>query len=53
MPNVDIIVGLDIGSANIRMAVGELSSESNRVNIIGLAEGPSAGVAKGTVRSIE
>lgn len=53
MPNVDIIVGLDIGSANIRMAVGEFSSESNRVNIIGLAEGPSAGVAKGTVRSIE
>lgn len=53
MPNVDIIAGLDIGSATIRMAVGELSSESNRVNIIGLAEGPSAGVAKGTVRSIE
>ncbi|MDP1709689.1 MAG: cell division protein FtsA [Candidatus Komeilibacteria bacterium] len=53
MPNVDIIAGLDIGSATIRMAVGEVVSETNRINIIGLSEGPSAGVNKGTVRSIE
>lgn len=53
MPNIDIIAGLDIGSATIRMAVGEVISETNRINIIGLAEGPSAGVNKGTVRSIE
>lgn len=49
----EIIVGLDIGSANIRIAVGELSSDSERVTIIGLAEGSSAGVLKGNVRSIE
>jgi len=49
----DILVGLDIGSSNIRIAVGELGPEQERVNIIGLAEGPSAGVSKGTVRSIE
>lgn len=53
MPNVEIIAGLDIGSSTIRLAVGEVSAESDRLNIIGLAAGPSAGVSKGTVRSIE
>ena len=53
MSHVEIIAGLDIGSANIRMAVGELSGEGDQVNIIGLSEEPSAGVSKGTVRSIE
>src|SRR3989344_4918457 len=49
----EILVGLDIGSANIRIAVGELAPDSDRASIIGLAEGPSAGVLKGNVRSIE
>lgn len=53
MPHIEIIAGLDIGSANIRMAVGEISPDNDKVNIIGLAQGPSAGVSKGTVRSIE
>ncbi len=53
MANPEIIAGLDIGSANIRLAVGELAADGSGVNIIGLAEGVSAGVAKGTVRSIE
>lgn len=53
MANVEIIAGLDIGSANIRLAVGELSSEEEKINVIGLAEGPSAGVSRGTIRSIE
>jgi cell division protein FtsA len=53
MAQVEIIAGLDIGSDTIRMAVGELSQDSDSVNIIGLAQAPSAGVAKGTVRSIE
>ncbi len=49
----EILVGLDIGSSNIRVAIGELSPDSDRVNIIGLAEGKSAGVSRGNVRSIE
>ena len=53
MAQVEIIAALDIGSDTIRMAVGELSQDSDSVNIIGLAQAPSAGVAKGTVRSIE
>jgi len=53
MSQPEIIAGLDIGSDTIRMAVGEISPTEDRVNIIGLAQGPSAGVAKGTVRSIE
>lgn len=53
MPNQEIIAGLDIGSQNIRIAVGEVSNDGNGLNIIGLAEGVSNGVSKGTVRSLE
>jgi len=53
MSQAETIIGLDIGSANIRMAVGELETDQDKVNIIGLAQGPSAGVTRGTVRSIE
>jgi len=53
MSQPEIIAGLDIGSDTIRMAVAELSQDNDKVNIIGLAQGPSAGVSKGTVRSIE
>lgn len=53
MANAEIIAGLDIGSANIRLAVGELASEEEKINVIGLAEGPSAGVSRGAIRSIE
>ncbi len=53
MAQTEIIVGLDIGSSTIRMAVGEVAPEQDALTIIGLAEGPSAGVSKGTIRSIE
>lgn len=53
MPQPEIIIGLDIGSATIRMAVAEVAPEHDSLTIVGLAEGPSAGVVKGTVRSIE
>jgi cell division protein FtsA len=53
MAQTELITGIDIGSGNIRMAVGELSPDSDKINIIGLAEGESSGVSKGTIRSIE
>ncbi len=53
MPQSEIITGLDIGSNNIRIAVGELSGDFDQLNIIGLAEVRSAGVSKGNIRSIE
>ncbi|MAG28750.1 cell division protein FtsA [bacterium] len=53
MAQTELITGIDIGSSTIRIAVGEISQESDRLNIIGLAEGESSGVSKGNIRSIE
>lgn len=51
----DIITGLDVGSANVRVAVGQLTADgdSQRLQIIGAAEGPSEGISKGGIVSIE
>jgi cell division protein FtsA len=51
----EIITGLDIGSSNIRLAVGQLISggEKREVHIIGAVEVPSEGIAKGAITSIE
>lgn len=43
-----IIVGLDIGSANIRVAVGELE-EDGGIKIIGISKVPSKGVNNGVI----
>lgn len=50
-----LITGLDIGSANIRIVVGQLakSQENEQLNIIGVIEVPSQGISKGSVVSIE
>lgn len=52
----NIIAGLDIGSHNIRIAIGQrlLYGEGDgQLQIIGAVEAPSAGVSKGMVKSIE
>lgn len=53
MAQTELITGIDIGSSNIRIAVGEIMPDSDKVNIIGLSEAQSNGVSKGTIRSIE
>ncbi len=53
---VELITGLDIGSTNIRVAVGKLvidNSGNTDLQIVGLVEVPSEGIAKGVVSSIE
>jgi len=54
MPD-EIIAGLDIGSASIRIVVGQLSKtqENEQLNIIGVIEVPSQGISKGSIVSIE
>lgn len=54
-PHQEIIVGLDVGSTAVRLAVGQLvpSGEKTELHIIGAAEAPSEGVHKGVVTSIE
>jgi len=47
-----IIAGLDIGSANIRVTVGQVDA-NGKINIIGGAEQPADGVIKGNIVAIE
>jgi len=51
----NIIAGLDIGSANLRMVVGQTNrtNDAEQLNIIGVVEVPSHGLTKGSVSSIE
>lgn len=48
-----VVVGLDIGSTTIRVAVGQRNTEDNEIHIIGAAEHPAEGINKGVVTSIE
>jgi cell division protein FtsA len=51
----NIITGLDIGTANIRVVVGQTNKngDSEQLNIIGVVEVPAQGLNKGSVVSIE
>lgn len=53
--NDNIITGLDIGSSNIRVVVGQRAGtpEDPRIRIIGAAEHPAEGISKGIITSIE
>ncbi len=47
------MTGLDIGSSAIRVVVGQPHPAGEGIQIIGAAEGPADGIAKGTITSIE
>jgi cell division protein FtsA len=47
-----IITGLDIGSSKIRVVVGQ-KVDGRELNIVGLSEVASEGIAKGVIKSIE
>ena len=51
----NIIAGLDIGSTSIRLVVAQkiLGPTGNELQIIGAVSGPTAGVSRGVVNSIE
>jgi len=51
----DIIAGLDVGSTEVRLVVGQKTSNEDGENlqIIGAVSAPSAGISKGSVNSIE
>ncbi len=51
---MDIIAGLDIGSTEIRLVVGQKNqNQEEDLQIIGAVSVPSAGINKGSVNSIE
>lgn len=53
MAEKDLITGLDIGSSAIRLAVGQIVGEAEKIHIIGSAEVPAEGISKGIISSIE
>lgn len=52
MAQEEIIAGIDLGSTNIRVAVGQ-PADTEKINLIGAAEVPSEGISKGAITSIE
>jgi cell division protein FtsA len=53
MPQQQYLIGLDVGSSNVRVAVGKTEESSKLPVIIGVAEVPSAGIRKGIIVDIE
>ncbi len=53
MARPNFYTGLDIGSATIRVVVGQRQATAEGLHILGAAEGPAEGIAKGTITSIE
>ncbi len=53
MAKESFITGLDIGSMNIRVAVGQIQPNSSSVHIVGAAEHEAHGISRGSVTSIE
>lgn len=51
----NIIAGLDIGSSNVRIVIGQVAktNDAEQLNVIGVVEVPSLGMNKGSVVSIE
>ena len=47
-----IIVGLDIGTNNIRAVIGETNAD-NKIEIIGVAKRPSQGLRNGVIVNID
>jgi len=51
-----LLVGIDLGSSAIRVAVGQISVGQDRhetLQIIGAVESPSQGISKGSINSLE
>jgi len=48
----DHVVGVDLGTSNVRVVVGRAASD-NQIEILGYSENPSEGVRKGAVVNIE
>jgi len=51
MKNVDIVVGIDIGSSKVAALIGRIDEDI--INILGVSEVPSKGVRKGQIVNIE
>lgn len=53
MADSKVVVGLDIGTSVIRVAIGEVDVETNNVQIAGISSVKSAGLRNGVIVNIE
>ncbi len=53
MPKEDFLVGLDIGSSNVRVVIGKVDPEKKLPSIIGIGEHSAGGIRKGSVVDLE
>lgn len=53
MARGDFIVGLDVGTTMVRVVVGEMSLEDERLQILGVGSSLSSGLRKGIVVDVE
>lgn len=53
MPKGRIIAGIDVGTEKICTIIASVSSETNRVNVIGVSSQPSKGLRKSQIVDIE
>lgn len=53
MARPELFTGLDIGSSAIRVVVSQRPPTADGLHILGAAEGPAEGIAKGSITSIE
>ncbi|OGL65875.1 cell division protein FtsA [Candidatus Uhrbacteria bacterium RIFCSPLOWO2_01_FULL_47_24] len=55
MPQEPFVVGLDIGSTAVRLAVGQIvpTGAETELQIVGVSEVPASGISKGVISSIE
>lgn len=52
MARRDMVVGMDIGTSNVRVVVGEIVADG-AINIIGIGTSPSEGIKKGVIIDLE
>ena len=53
MAKESYIVGLDVGTANIRVVQAKLDQDKQEFSVIGASEVPSAGIRRGVIVDIE
>ncbi|TSC52375.1 MAG: cell division protein FtsA [Parcubacteria group bacterium LiPW_72] len=53
MPRQEIISGIDLGSANIRVIIVERGGLEDKPRILGIGESPSFGIRKGIIVDVE
>lgn len=52
MKRIDAVAGIDIGSREVRVVVGN-RLDNNQIQIIGVGEAPSQGISKGVITDLE